>query len=312
MATRRSSDLPESVEIHPLGQVAAATHADNLRHACLRTHFMNALLTDARITALFDTWGKQTGLYRAAGVVARAAADVSAAAKVSHWMAPIHLEDDEAGRVAPLVETFTTEAEQFWLMLRPDKRPPFRPRPSVFVRDTLKLRWSWLAYEILDSFFRHVSARAFGARIVRSFTVVYQSPPVPRLVWHVSFETTEGETVTEARGRLLTTAADACRTYGDALHAMELAERKARGRRSKRDTRYLQHWAEWFYRAKVKQPADTVSALVRAYAPDHQHTPARELPRRRVQVGIANAEHLLSQGVYEIRDQPPRRTFSAS
>jgi len=44
MATRGSSDLPESTEIHPLGQVAADTHADNLRHAYLRAHFMNALL----------------------------------------------------------------------------------------------------------------------------------------------------------------------------------------------------------------------------------------------------------------------------
>ena len=75
MATHGSSDLPESAEIHPVGQVAADTHADNLRHAHLRAHFMNALLTDPRITELFDLWGKQTGLYRAADAVARAAND---------------------------------------------------------------------------------------------------------------------------------------------------------------------------------------------------------------------------------------------
>ena len=201
MATRESSGLPESAELHPLGQVAAATHADNLRHAHLRAHFMNALLTDPRITDLFDQWGKQTGLYHAAEVVARAADGVAHAAGVSHWMEPIQLDDDEADRVAPLVETFERAAEQFWLMLGPGNRPPFRPRPSAFVRDTLKLRWSWVAYEVVDSFFRHMSARAFGARIVRSFTVVYQSPPVPRLAWHVGFETHEGETVTEARAR---------------------------------------------------------------------------------------------------------------
>jgi hypothetical protein len=302
MTPRRSSELPQSAEIHPLGQVAADTHADNVRHAYLRAHFMNALLTDARITELFDQWGERTGLYRAADTVALAAADFARDAKLSHWMDPIQLADDEADRVAPLVEAFETAAEQFWSMLEPGKRPPLTPRPSAFVRDTLKLRWSWLAYELVDSFFRHVSARAFGARLVRSFTVVAQSPPAPRLALHVSFETIQGETVTEARARLLRLAAEMSRGCRDALRAMEQAERKAHGRRPKQDTSYLRHWAEWFYRAEVKQPADNVSALAREYSPEHQNAPAHALPRRRVQIGIASAKHLLSQGVYEIRE----------
>ena len=66
MATRGSSDLPESAEIHPVGQVSADTHADNLRHAHLRAHFMNALLTDPRMTA----WG---AIQRSSAAPARAA-----------------------------------------------------------------------------------------------------------------------------------------------------------------------------------------------------------------------------------------------
>src|SRR5439155_6147243 len=247
-------------------------------------------------------------LSRAADTVARAADDLAHAARVSHWMDPIQLDDDEAGRAAPLLAAFETAAEGFWLMLPPGKRPALSPRPAAFVRDMLKLRWSWVAYELIDSFFRHVSARAFGARMVRSFTVVAQSPPVPRLAWQMSFETNEGETVTEARARLLRTAADAGRACSDALRLMKTAERQALGRRPNQDTGYLQHWAEWFYRAKVKQPADTISALAREYSCEPQTMPARDLPRRLVQVGIANAKHLLSQGVYEIRDQhPPRK-----
>lgn len=311
MAPRGSADLPESTEIHPVGQVAAATHADNLRHAHLRAHFMNVLLTDARITDLFDQWGTCTGLYRAADKVARAADDVARAAKVSHWTELIQgddLDGDDADRVMALADTFETAAERFWAKLSPGRRPPLWPRPSAFVRDALKLRWGWLAYELIDSFFRRVSARAFGVRIVRSFTVVYQSPPVPPLAWHVSFETNEGETVKEARARLMRTALEAQRAGNDALLAMKQAERQAIGRRPKKqDTGYLQHWAAWFYRTEVKQPGDTVSALVREYLPEHQHTPAHRLPRRRVQLGIANAKHLLSQGIYEIRPQSPPR-----
>ena len=47
---------------------------------------MNLLLTDPRITVLFDRWRQQTGLYRAADTVARAADDLAHAARVSHWM----------------------------------------------------------------------------------------------------------------------------------------------------------------------------------------------------------------------------------
>jgi hypothetical protein len=91
---------------------------------------------------------------------------------------------------------------------------------------------------------------------------------------------------------------------------MKQAERKALGRRPNKDASYLQHWAEWFYRAEVKLPADTVSALAREYSIGHHNTPARDLPRRLVQVGIANAKHLLSQGVHEIRDQQSPRKLT--
>ena len=288
-----------SFEIHPLGQVAAGTHADNLRHAYLRAHFMNALLCDPRIIRLFDAWGRETGLYAAADAVARAGR-VSHAAKVVEALDSNQVED---GSVAvPALEAGASLAERFYLMLQPGQRPPLRPRPSAFVRDTLKLRWSWLAYELVDSFFRRVYARAFGQVLMRSFTVVYQSPPVPPLALEMSFKAKKGESVAAARRRFVTAAADV-------LRRMEQAERKAVGRRPKKDSHYLQHWAEWFYRVEVKRPADTVSGLVREYWPQYRQTTAHTLPRRPVQIGIANARRLLSQGLYEIRDTPlPRKS----
>ena len=123
MATRKSQKLPPSAELHPLGQISTATHADAVRHAHLRASFMNALLRDPRITELFDTWGKETGLYTVAVAVARAAQDRARAMKVSHWMDPIHIDDDEANLAAPLMETFEAVTERFFLMLQPANRP---------------------------------------------------------------------------------------------------------------------------------------------------------------------------------------------
>jgi hypothetical protein len=342
MATRGSSELPPSAEIPPVGQVAADTHADNLRHAHLRAHFMNALLRDPRVAALFDEWGTQTGLYRAADGVARELRRQLEALRgvriepdgsgglvvrfdeaLTESVAAVLGTRCRAGRAFPADAFPTTVAvgpslmphAQGFMERLTRVREAFFASPGTvadaFVLDTLKCSWGWLAYELVDSFFRHVQARAFGVGITRSFTVVAQSPPAPRLAWHVRFETHEGDTVTEARARLLRTAAEAGRAYGDALRAMEHAERKARGRRPKtQDARYLQRWAEWFYRAEVKQPADTVSALAREYSPDHRNTPAHQLPRRRVQVGIATAKHLLSHGVCDLRNEPPPRQLA--
>jgi hypothetical protein len=336
MATRRSSDLPQSAEIPPIGQVSAGTHGDNLR-----AHFMNALLRDPRVAALFDAWGKRTGLYSGADAVAlevrrqlealpgvgiepdggrgivvhfdEALTESVTAVLGTRCRAGSAFPADEFPTAVAIGPSLLPHAQGFIERFTRVREAFFASPETVagpFVLDTLKLSWGWLAYELVDSFFRHVQARAFGVGVTRSFTVVAQSSPVPRLAWHASFETHEGETVTAARARLLSTAADAWRACGDALRAMEHAERKALGRRPNKDTRYLQQWAEWFYRADVKQPADTVSALVRESSPDQQKMLAHNLPRRRVQLGIAKAKQLLSQGVYEIHEQPPPRKLA--
>ena len=60
-------------DFHPLGSaLIGETHAQNVRHAYVRAHFMNVLLQDPRVIRQFDVWGKRTGLYRGADRVAKA------------------------------------------------------------------------------------------------------------------------------------------------------------------------------------------------------------------------------------------------
>ena len=112
--TRGMGATRSSFEIHPLGQVAAVTHADNLRHGYLRVHFMNALLCDPRIIRLFETWGRETGLYPAADAVARAGR-VSHAAKVVEALDSTQVADGSAAE--PALDAGASLAERFNLML---------------------------------------------------------------------------------------------------------------------------------------------------------------------------------------------------
>src|SRR5262249_42770140 len=144
--------------------------------------------------------------------------------------------------------------------LDPANWPPLTPRPATFVLETLHLRYGWLAYELVDCFFRQVQAHAFGFTEIREYTVVALSPPAPPIDFH--FRTAGGESVDDARARFLS-------GVKRVLASLAIAERRPCGRRPKRDDlAYLSNWARWFYRARVQAPPSTLAGLARDYLKD--------------------------------------------
>lgn len=302
---------PPAKEMHPVaGQLTGETHADNVRHSYVRAHFMNALLHDPRAGKLFETWGRRTGLHEASEAVAAAGRHLADATDVPHWssLADVQWPVDAGGSGEILgsilgeladadvpkeaVRPFGTFVDAVGRYLKRVGAERLSPRPSDFVRRTLGLKWSWLAYELVDSFYRDAQYRAFGLLEERSFTVVLQSRPAPELSWYVDFETRDGETVVEARERLLETIADTWQAAAKLLQDLDEAEKEAIGRRPKRDTRYLMDWAQWYYRARVKEPPDSVASIARESG---KH-------RRTIDRGTQEAERLLGLGTYTLRD----------
>ena len=212
---------------------------------------------------------------------------------------------EEAARRLPLAGTpdsqvelacneFCSQAKRYGRRLNPKK--PHGLHASRFVRNELGVLWGWLAYELLDSFFRHVHARAFGQVIIRQFQVVFD-PPAPPM--DVAFKTLPGETLSQATTRLM-------QAFLDARHQLTAeAQRHLRGRRPKGDAEHLGRYARWFYRNRVKQPPESVRHLAREYATQRLTTAraaAKADYRGMVQHGIKEAERLLGQvGQYELK-----------
>ena len=297
--------------MHPVaGALAGKTYADNVRHANVRVHFMNALLTDSRVARLFDEWGQQTELFAAADALAQPIQQLAEAVGEPHWTAIGEQSGETDGQPfaavgalltalakanlsAPAVaglKSFCDELENFALVFK--RNQPLEPSPTVFVRETLGLHWCWLALELVDCWYRRLQARAFGFVEQRTYTVVFESPLAPPLTWSApNFETSAGETVEEAWGRLVDAATEAFRGLREVERALDNAHRKALGRLPKDDTRYLQDWAQWFYRVRVKEPPESE----RSVAID------ADRDRRTIRTAVRNAERLLSLGSYTLR-----------
>ena len=303
--SRVTGPPPPSSPMHRVaGTLAGETHADNLRHTYLRAHFMNALLTDPRVAGLFDEWGQQSGLYAAAEAVAQSSQRFAEAMGAPHWTALTKRSGETDGqpfaavvtRIGALAEANVSAPamaslqsfcdaleEKFCPVLEKDR--PKEPSPAEFVQATLGLQWAWLAYELVDSFFRYVQLRAFGVIETRIYTVVSKGPLAPPLTWAVNFETSAGETVHEAADPF-----GGCRhesisrlLEGGACTGQRQM-RNARGRRPKSDTRYLQDWAQWFYRIRVKQPPESERSIAIQVGRDRRYNPQRR-PQRRTPAG---------------------------
>ena len=308
---------PPSFDLHRVAGVAGETHGDRLRHAYLRAHFMNSLLTDSRVGALFGTWGKQTALHAAADAVAEAGSRLASAANVRHWSDLAEWPEERAGppgavigailgglaegeippAARPDLGTFVEAVEHYVEAIEHygscHGNELLAPAPAAFVRETLGLLWAWLAYELVDCFSRDAQARAFGLTETRSYTVELNSPPAPpHISWRAEFEVAEGETVADARERLMEVAAEAWQALSETLDELQGEEQSAIGKRPKADTRYLQDWAQWFYRARVKTPPDSVASIAREVSRD----------RRTIDRAIREAERFMSLGVYTLRE----------
>lgn len=264
--------------------------SDQHRHAIARTAFMRVLLDDARVIAVFEEWGRQTGLTEAATAVGKAGDTVAAATGMTSRAAlfePTYQAPRERETAAPFAQFAERLGRYHERIDCATKVRLVNPTPHHLVQRTLGLPWPWVAIELVDSFYRSVHAIATGRVIVRR---LWAEPTYPRApAQGFVFAPSADEPARNARRRFERESAE----YRQALLGVERSEADGRFRKG---CEQIVRDAQWFYRARVKHPADSIRVLAQAYhASTHgdRAVSGRTDSRSVVQNGIKRAERLL-------------------
>lgn len=283
-----------------------ATFVDSQRHVHLRVHFLNAILTDPRVQAAFSRWGKQTKLDRAADAVIRAGKELATAAGVDRWSSlavwadpigdepltvltqAVHsLSDADLPAAAEsTLPAFIVATDELNERLREYRH---QSGSGQSLLNSVGLDWPWLTEALWAGFLRSVRERAYGMREHRTLAVVPGSSQAPNMRLAVNnFQSEFGETIAEVRGRLEAFRAQVESAATRLLRKLDKYEQASVGDRGpKGDTRYLQDWAQWFYRAKVRERPNSPGELAREFKRDPNT----------VRNGISEAERLLGLAV---------------
>jgi hypothetical protein len=176
----------------------------------LRAVILDQQQTDPRLVQLFDQWGQQSGLYRAAdGVVPASSAQRREAATTRLFA--------QAGRRS---------------------RSTLTPTPAQFVRETLGLRNrnNWVTAELLTAFDEQILTRTSDIQFLTSGRVLV-AKAVATIDWAVRFDARPDDSIAEALHRNDETLAEATRRANAAR--LQLTQAPRRRVPKTRDARYM-------------------------------------------------------------------------
>ena len=156
-------------------------------------------------------------------------------------------------------------------------QPILRP----FVEDELGLTWPWLTQHLTEAFLRHALSIALGVSVG---STIRRTPTPPPPV-DVSYSSRSWASVDEAINELF-------RVFREALTKLQAAQPRIGLRR----TEHLEDWGRWFYRHRVKQPADSIAQLSREYVKRKRSTGTTigDDQRRTVRDGITQGAEILN------------------
>jgi hypothetical protein len=267
MGKRRRTRSPGDAEprYHPAAhELEAETLVDEIKHSAARAGFNTEMLADQRVEQQFLRWWEQTGL-RGWVIAVR---DLPGAERVPRFESGALR--DAIAAAAPLV---VAEA-------------------IPFVRDTLRVRWAWVAFDLMEAFVCEAMAQGFGVTVSRGFEVrqgVLRRP----ISGSLSFSGRAGEPVGAALGRVI-------KQFLSAVEAADAAPLPGGSRRPKDEGSTMEKWARWYYRARVK--GEPVATLGREYTAARRAAGvavARD-NHQTVLYGIRQAEKALAMGTWEI------------
>jgi len=235
---------------------------DNTSHLLARTAFRRLILQDPRVCELFE-WN---------GLMATAVNLAARADRVAVSVGLQHRGEFFSGRLSeglaahPDVSTVVNGVHGCLQAL-----PGFVVPTERFVRGTLRLPWPWLVRDLSKIF-----VDAVVSILVCRVVLVHELEPT---VGHV-LDVTRLE-----------------RAALNVNHAMmKSSQVERRGVRPTAAT--IDRDVEWFYRAILKDPKDTIGALARDYYSNHPDpamlTGKAKDHRPTVKAGIARARHLLA------------------
>jgi len=289
-------DYPYTIEFHPMmNRLTGQSLADNIRHGICRTAFMNDLQQYGPVKELFEEWGKRPGLFKASDKVATSLDAIAAALSMEHRSelfdldgqpSPPQLGESASQKLRSLVEgnqqnlrlisSYDGEVKGFTRACKKLVNSRLSPKPANFVRDILRLRWPWVAAELVDCFLRTAWFRAFGQMIVRNFSVEITAPPIK-----IVFESRPGESLSETWTRLNNEFLEAVPSQ---LHALKKGKRPG-------NTDTMARCARWFYQVRIEGKS------IRSLAAEYRSLDDRSA----IQRGVSEAERLLSLTPYTWR-----------
>jgi Hypothetical protein (DUF2513) len=181
---------------------------DHERHLIARSAYMNALVRNERVLALFEAW---TTRYRLRGLVgrwARALDALSAHLGLKHRSqllrtgagAPRLVVDESdvaaaqaavhaAAHLLRQVESATRAFQRAFATVKVEAEV------VAFVRDELKLNWTWLAHDLLEAFVAHMYGAVWGTVIVSRWSL---APPQVQERVEFTFIAEHGEPLHDA------------------------------------------------------------------------------------------------------------------
>lgn len=260
---RETPEYEDRIELgyHPMKDaLVGSTHAENVKHVLARLAFMSVMFEDKRVNELWWDWGKYTGLNEAAGKMASAWDQVADAAGVDHrgyvWELLETESDDNVSALenclgCELVEAANAALDEFVQCMEKLRNHADRltDEATVFVRDTLQLRWPWLALELIECFGYAVLGFALG-RVQRFEGWAEGIEPVAPDV-EIEYKTVPGESLSQAIERLTESFIEAI----EKITKPQDHESLPRGRIPLDEEVELQDgvgkYARWFYRNRI-------------------------------------------------------------
>lgn len=261
--------------------VKAAPRRTHARYMEVRKALIAEVLKDRRVRAKFREWEEQSGLRRAADHVASTLDDLAKHAGVARLEVEQLLEqgwrgDPDCPACAPLMRELVEAQRTLYAGVRHE---PFAEDAKAFVRGTLRLRWVFVAVELVRAFhlemLQAATAKRLEMRPAVSSKVVSEALDV-RL--HVPKDIATAEALRLIDEHTATVAAYRKRLEGDDLIVTDGPQGV--------NAEALAMYASWFYRVKIKGESQ------RAVAADVGKQPVD------IRDGMARVEELLDLAVF--------------
>ncbi len=281
--------------------VRADTETDLVKHAIVRGAFMNALVNDARVLAIFDLWSRHTRIGELAGAAAAALDEVATRAGLEDRARLF--EDEELVLPRKLDEVAQARLDQAredigTIGARAVKHEGQNLIDVLtgFAGAQLGLRWAFVPFELARTYWLLVEAHIMGWTTV---TMTVHADVLPDVQAFDTVLERAGEALLTGKATTGDPEALLERVYQNARGAFEQLRAVPKGRAPKNEGAHLEEYARWFYRNRVG--GESINSIAKDYTAAHRGPDVTAHDHPTIMNGIAEAERLLNLVEFHVR-----------